>query len=172
MLSQTTQNTRNTQGAQKRRTHYRIGELAQKAGVTARTIRYYEELGILSAPRRPQARHRRYSQKDLLHLQRVQQLKSYGLSLGEIREIFALSRQDPSGEKSRLRLLTRYREKWREAMKRRERIEAYIDDLEWHIDQLERVGNFQACPGEECRSCRYTGICKFYNENHRSEVPQ
>jgi hypothetical protein len=99
-------------------------------------------------------------------------IPSYGLSLGEIREIFALSRQDPSGEKSRLRLLTRYREKWREAMKRRERIEAYIDDLEWHIDQLERVGNFQACPGEECRSCRYTGICKFYNENHRSEVPQ
>jgi MerR family copper efflux transcriptional regulator len=172
MLSPTAQKSRNTQNTQKRRTLYRIGELAQKAGVTARTIRYYEELGILSTPRRPQARHRRYSQKDLLHLQRVQQLKEYGLTLGEIREIFALSRQDPSGEKSRLRLLTRYREKLREAMKRRERIEAYVGDLEWHIDQLERVGNFQACPGEECRSCRYTGICKFYNDNHRKEEPQ
>ena len=142
---------------------YRIGELARKAGVTARTIRYYEELGILSAPHRPQARHRRYSQKDLLHLRRVQQLKSFGLALGEIREIFALSREDPSGEKSRLRLLSRYREKWREALKRREKIEAYIGDLEWHIDQLEQVGDFQACPGEECRNCRYTEICKFYN---------
>jgi MerR family copper efflux transcriptional regulator len=169
MLSQATEN---TQFTKKRRTLYRIGELAQKAGVTTRTIRYYEELGILSAPRRPQARHRRYSQNDLLHLQRVQQLKSFGLSLGEIREIFDLSRQDPSGEKSRLRLLTRYREKWREAMKRKERIDAYIGDLEWHIDQLERVGNFQACPGEECRSCRYTGICKFYNDNHRSQEQQ
>jgi MerR family copper efflux transcriptional regulator len=147
----------------KRRTLYRIGELAQKAGVTARTIRYYEELGILSPPSRPQARHRRYSEKDLLHLRRVQQLKDYGLSLGEIREIFALSREDPSGEKSRLRLLTRYQEKWREAMRRKERIEAYITDLEWHIDQLKRVGDFQACPGEECASCRYTGICTFYN---------
>ena len=166
MLSPATQNTA------KRRALYRIGELAQRAGVTARTIRYYEELGILSAPRRPQAMHRRYSQKDLLRLQRVQQLKSYGLTLGEIREIFDLSRQDPSGEKSRLRLLTRYREKWRDAMKRRERMEAYIDDLEWHIDQLERVGNFQACPGEECRSCRYTGICKFYNDNHPIEELQ
>ena len=169
MLSPATESTRDTLNKKKRRTLYRIGELAQKAGVTARTIRYYEELGILSAPRRPQARHRRYSQKDLLHLQRVQQLKGYGLTLGEIREIFDLSRQDPSGEKSRLRLLTRYREKWREAMKRKERIDAYIGDLEWHIDQLERVGNFQACPGEECRSCRYTAICKFYNENHPSE---
>ena len=169
MLSPARQNTRNDPRTRKRRTTYRIGELAQKAGVTARTIRYYEELGILSAPLRPQARHRRYSEKDLLHLQRVQQLKSFGLALGEIREIFDLSRQDPSGEKSRLRLLNRYRVKWREALKRRERIEAYIGDLEWHIDQLERVGNFQACPGEECRSCLYTGICKFYNDNHPAE---
>jgi DNA-binding transcriptional MerR regulator len=164
MLSPTTENPR------KRRTLYRIGELAQKAGVTARTIRYYEELGILSSPRRPQARHRRYSEKDLLHLQRVQQLKDYGLTLGEIREIFDLSREDPTGEKSRLRLLARYHEKWREALERKERIEAYISDLEWHIDQLQRVGNFQACPGEECKSCRYTAICKFYNDG-RSEEP-
>ncbi|UCF97040.1 MAG: MerR family transcriptional regulator [Spirochaetaceae bacterium] len=165
MLSPTTEHSRKWQ------TLYRIGELAQQAGVTARTIRYYEELGILSAPVRPQARHRRYSEKDLLHLQRIQQLKEYGLTLGEIREIFDLSREDPSGEKSRLRLLTRYREKWREANKRKERIEAYIGDLEWHIDQLERVGNFQACPGEECRNCRYTAICKFYNNNRSEERP-
>ena len=125
MLSSTMENPR------KRRTLYRIGELAHRAGVTTRTIRYYEELGILSATRRPQARHRRYSQKDLLHLQRVQQLKGYGLTLGEIREIFDLSRKDPSGEKSRLRLLTRYQEKLREAIKRKERIEAYVGDLEW-----------------------------------------
>ena len=162
MLSPTMENPRT------RQSQYRIGELAKRAGVTTRTIRYYEELGILSSPSRPQARHRRYSEKDLLHLERVQQLKEYGLTLGEIREIFDLSREDPSGEKSRLRLLTRYREKWREAVERKERIEAYVGDLEWHIDQLERVGDFQACPGEECRSCRYTAICKFYNDK-RSE---
>jgi DNA-binding transcriptional MerR regulator len=153
----------------KRGAQYRIGELARLAGVTTRTIRYYEELGILSSPRRPQARHRRYSEKDLLHLERVQQLKEYGLTLGEIREIFDLAREDPSGEKSRLRLLTRYREKLGEAIKRKERIEAYVSDLEWHIDQLERVGNFQACPGEECRACHYTTICKFYNDRQPEE---
>jgi len=130
MLSPTTENPR------KLRTQYRIGELAKRAGVTTRTIRYYEELGILSSPRRPQARHRRYSEKDLLHLERVQQLKEYGLTLGEIREIFDLYREDPSGEKSRLRLLTRYREKWSEAIKRKERIEAYVSDLE--LDSLIR----------------------------------
>ncbi len=157
------------QKSPKRKTLYRIGELALQAGVTTRTIRYYEELGILDPPRRPQARHRRYTEKDLLHLQRVQQLKGYRLTLGEIKEIVDLSRGDPSGEKSRLGLLARYREKRREAMERKERIEAYLEDLEWHIDQLERVGDFQACPGSECKSCRYTAICKFYNEQYSKE---
>jgi DNA-binding transcriptional MerR regulator len=141
----------------------RIGELAQRAGVTVRTIRYYEELGILECSDGRGSRHRRYSERDLVRLRRVQQLKGYGLSLGEIREIFELSREDPTGEKSRLRLLSRYREKQRQAEERKRRLEAYIAELEWHIDQLEKVGNFQACPGEECRSCRYTLLCKFYN---------
>jgi len=155
-----------TESPRKRTTLYRIGELAEIAGVTTRTIRYYEELGILPLPLRPQAHHRRYTEKDLLHLHRVQQLKGYGLTLSEIREIFDLAREDPSGEMSRLRLLSRYREKWDEATKRKQNIEAYINELKWHIDQLEGVENFQACPGEECAICRYTERCKFYNEHH------
>jgi MerR family copper efflux transcriptional regulator len=146
-------------------TAYRIGELAQRAGVTVRTIRYYEELGILESSDHRGSRHRRYGDRDLVRLSRVQQLKGYGLSLGEIREIFELSREDPTGEKSRLRLLTRYREKYREAEERKARLEAYIADLEWHIEQLRKVNDFQACPGEECLSCSYTLLCKFYNRS-------
>jgi DNA-binding transcriptional MerR regulator len=146
---------------------YRIGELARRAGVTVRAVRYYEELGILSPPLRPQARHRRYNESDLVHLRRVQQLKGYGLTLSEIREIFELAREDPSGQKSRLRLLTRYREKRREAAGRRDRLEQYMRELDWHIEQLERVGDFQACPGEECRSCRYTAVCSFHADSLR-----
>lgn len=142
---------------------YRIGELARMAGVTVRTIRYYEELGILESQERGESEHRRYTGRDLLHLQRVQQLKSYDLTLNEIREIFDLSMEDLSGEKSRLKLLSRYKQKHREAISRKKKLEKYITELEWHIDQLAGVGNFQACPGEECRSCDYTEICKFYN---------
>ena len=146
---------------------YRIGELARRAGITVRAIRYYEELGILDPPERPgqhSSRHRRYSDGDLLHLERVQQLKGYGLSLGEIREIFALTREDPTGERSRLRLLARYREKWREAADRRIKLDEYLHELEWHIEQLEAVSDFRSCPGEECRQCRFAGLCKFYKE--------
>jgi MerR family copper efflux transcriptional regulator len=151
-------------GSKVKGTRYRIGELARRAGVTVRTIRYYEELGILEPPTR-QSRHRRYTDGDLVHLQRVQQLKGYGLALGEIREIFMLSREDPSGEKSRLRLLARYREKWREAADRRIKLDQYLQELRWHIEQLEGVDDFQACPGEECRHCRYAGLCKLYKES-------
>ncbi len=148
----------------------RIGELAEMAGVTGRTIRYYEELGLLKAPERRDTEHRRYAQKDLLYLRRIQQLKSYGLTLSEIKEIIDLAQVDPSGEKRRLKLLTRYSEKWREAMERKRRLDEYIKELEWHIDQLEKVGNFQACPGEECKKCKYTGICKFANLNSKTAL--
>ena len=147
---------------------YRIGELARLAGVTVRTVRYYEELGILAPPRRPLARHRRYGETDLVHLRRVQQLKGYGLALGEIREIFELAREDPSGQKSRLRLLDRYRAKHREAQAKMQKLEQYLRELHWHIEQLERVGDFQSCPGEECRSCLYTAICSFYAQRPES----
>lgn len=149
--------------AEVKQKRYRIGELASMAGVTVRTIRYYEEIGILESQEERKAKHRRYTDSDLIHLQRVQQLKSYDLSLGEIKEIFALSSEDPTGEKSRLKLLSRYRQKYKQALSRKSKLEEYINDLVWHIDQLENVGNFQACPGEECINCDYTAICKFYN---------
>ena len=154
---------RHIPSARTRQKSCRIGELARRAGVTIRAIRYYEQLGILAPPARA-SRHRRYTDTDLVHLQRVQQLKGYGLALGEIREIFELAREDPTGEKSRRRLLERYREKWREAADRRLRLEQYMKELEWHVEQLEAVGNFRSCPGEECRQCRFAGMCKFYKE--------
>ncbi len=147
----------------------RIGELAQMAGITVRAVRYYEELGLLERSVRGEAKHRRYNHRDLHYLRRIQQLKSYGLTLGEIKEIIDLHNEDPSGEKSRLMLLTRYQEKRDEALQRKSKIEQYIDELNWHIDQLRRVHNFQACPGEECRNCDYTGICKFADSRRESQ---
>jgi DNA-binding transcriptional MerR regulator len=140
---------------------FRIGEFARMAGVTVRTVRYYEELGLLGGSERRGSEHRRYTERDLLYLQRIQQLKSYDLTLSEIREITELAETDPSGEKRRLRLLARYRQKRREAQARREKLERYIAELDWHIEQLEGVRNFQDCPGRECERCRYTGICNF-----------
>ncbi|HET7838720.1 MAG TPA: MerR family transcriptional regulator [Rectinemataceae bacterium] len=138
---------------------YRIGELAAVFGVTSRTIRYYEELGLLEAFEREDGGHRRYDERNAVHLKRIQQLKDYGLSLAEISELFDLARRDRSGESVRKRLAEKYREKLEEAEKRRRALSAYIEDLSWHIEQLERVPDFFDCPGASCASCSFSERC-------------
>jgi DNA-binding transcriptional MerR regulator len=138
---------------------YRIGELAALFGVTDRTIRYYEELGLLEAAERQDGAHRKYPERNAIYLKRIQQLKDYGLSLVEIRELFDLARRDRSGDSVKARLAAKYREKLADAERRRCTLDEYIADLGWHIDQLERTPNFFQCPGSSCASCRYAEKC-------------
>jgi len=140
---------------------YRIGDLASKADITVRTIRYYEELGLIDAPDRKDRAQRRYTDKDLIYLKRIIQLKSYGLTLIEIKEIIDLGKSDPSGEKRKTRLLMHYREKVSDAITKKEKLENYIDDLKWHIVQLEEVDDFQGCPGPSCTDCKFLEKCRF-----------
>ncbi len=69
----------------------RIGELARLAGTTPRTVRYYEEIGLLAAPdERDAGAHRTYGPSDLARLQEILRLKRLlGLSLDELREVMA-----------------------------------------------------------------------------------
>jgi len=138
---------------------YKIGELASLFGVTGRTIRYYEELGLLEAAGRQDGAHRKYPARNAIYLKRIQQLKDYGLTLAEIRELFDLARRDRSGDAVRKRLAAKYREKLGEAERRRAAIDEYIADLGWHIEQLERKGDFFECPGASCSDCPYAGRC-------------
>lgn len=138
---------------------YRIGELASMFGVTIRTIRYYEELGLLSSIDREEGSHRRYSARNVVYLKRIQQLKDYGLTLSEIRELFELARLDRSGDRIRSRLAEKYREKLAEAERRRRALDEYIEDLSWHIEQLEHTPDFFQCPGASCSSCPYAAKC-------------
>ena len=67
----------------------RIGEVAQRVGVTPRTIRYYEELGLLgSGSRREKGSHRTYGETDVAHLQELIRLRDLlGLTLEELVEL-------------------------------------------------------------------------------------
>jgi DNA-binding transcriptional MerR regulator len=64
----------------------RIGELARRVGTTPRTIRYYEELGLLSGSlTRPAGGHRLYGEDDVSHLRELIRLRELlGLSLEEL----------------------------------------------------------------------------------------
>src|SRR5262245_38439663 len=65
---------------------FRIGEVAERVGVTTRTIRYYEELGLLgSSPGRAKGAHRLYTDADVARLQEVIRLRDLlGLALDEL----------------------------------------------------------------------------------------
>jgi DNA-binding transcriptional MerR regulator len=71
-------------------TTYRIGELAAKVGVTERTIRYYEERGLLESVKRLEGGQRVYTDDDLRRLKFIQKLKVLGLSLAEMQELETL----------------------------------------------------------------------------------
>jgi MerR family transcriptional regulator, copper efflux regulator len=138
---------------------YRIGELAALFGVTGRTIRYYEELGLLEAAGRQDGAHRKYHERNAIYLKRIQQLKDYGLTLAEIAELFDLARRDRSGASVRAKLSEKYREKLEDAKRRRGALDEYIADLGWHIEQLDRGPDFFQCPGSSCSDCPYSDKC-------------
>jgi MerR family transcriptional regulator, repressor of the yfmOP operon len=67
----------------------RIGEAAKRAGITTRTIRYYEEIGLLpAAAERPHGGHRIYTEADVERLRELTRLRDLlGVSLDELREL-------------------------------------------------------------------------------------
>ena len=64
---------------------YRIGDVAERVGVTTRTIRYYEELGLLGSSARVKGAHRLYTEADITRLEELVSLRDLlGLSLEEL----------------------------------------------------------------------------------------
>lgn len=66
---------------------YTAGQLAKLAGVSSRTIRFYDEKGILEPAAYSESDYRLYEEKDLLILQEILMLKYIGLPLEEIRDL-------------------------------------------------------------------------------------
>jgi DNA-binding transcriptional MerR regulator len=68
----------------------RIGELADRVGVTAKAIRYYEEVGLVPPPSRSEGGYRLYSADDERRLRFIATARRVGFALGEIEEMLAL----------------------------------------------------------------------------------
>lgn len=65
-----------------------IGEAADRAGVTQRTLRYYEEKGLLNAPARMDGGFRLYAQEDIDRIARIKEMRDLlGFSLADIKEL-------------------------------------------------------------------------------------
>jgi len=109
----------------------RIGDVARLVGTTPRTIRYYEEIGLLAeAPARPAGRHRLYTQAEVERLREVMRLKELlGVSLEELKTLL-------TAEEARAEVRAQLRREDVHAERRRELLEEALG----HIDrQLELV---------------------------------
>jgi DNA-binding transcriptional MerR regulator len=76
---------------------YTIEQVATRTGFTKRTLRYYEEVGLLPPTGRTEGNYRRYSKADIERLERIKNLRGLlGFSLNEIREL--LEAEDERGQ--------------------------------------------------------------------------
>ena len=84
----------------------RIAEAAKRAGVTPRTIRYYESLGLMGLVQRHEGSgFRNYEEIDIQRLRKIEALKNLSLSLEEIGSVIDLYFTDPSGIRGKQKLL-------------------------------------------------------------------
>jgi Predicted transcriptional regulators len=100
----------------------RIGEVAEQAAVTTKTIRYYESIGILPTPDRTPSGYRAYDATTLERLRFIRDAQATGLSLIEIKSILELKGQ---GERS--------------CEHTRSLIHRQIDDIDVQIQRLEHA---------------------------------
>ena len=67
--------------------YFQIGSVANSLGITTRTIRYYEEIGLMEPPKRLEGGIRVYENEDILRLKFILKLKELGISLKEMQEL-------------------------------------------------------------------------------------
>lgn len=83
-----------------------IGQVAERSGVTAKMIRYYEEIGLLPEPERRDSGYRSYEEQDVHRLRFVRRARDFGFPVERIRELLRLwsDRKRPSAEVKRIAL--------------------------------------------------------------------
>ena len=67
--------------------HWKVGDLAKLTGLTVRTLRFYDQIGLFSPSGQTESGHRLYNEPDLSRLHQILSLKELGLSLEEIKSV-------------------------------------------------------------------------------------
>ena len=104
---------------------YRIGDISNRVGLTERTIRYYEELGLLESVKRLDGGVRVYTDDDVRRLKYIRKLKTLGLSLQEMLELENLYRRHRSNRTVLPRLM--------------ELLDAHLETLEAKVNELKTL---------------------------------
>ena len=111
---------------------YTISELAQEFELTTRTLRYYEELGMLK-PKRTESGKRAYGKKEYAQLKIIMRGKKYGFSLAEIKDIVLLFDEDRTGIKQLEKTIDTAGQKLHEINERIKELNELKEDFEQMI---------------------------------------
>jgi DNA-binding transcriptional MerR regulator len=103
-----------------------IAEVAERTGVSAHTLRYYERIGLVSVPRDAAGR-RLYTQEEVARVVFITRLRLTEMPIRDIRAYFALVADGPGNEEARLALLERHRDQ----------VKARIGELESALGVIE-----------------------------------
>ena len=128
--------------AQAKVARYQIGEVADRTGVTQRTLRFYEEKGLLRPPERMDGGFRLYSDDDVQRIEYIRQLQQYlGFTLAEIKEMV-------EAEDLRQQIISTFRPD-RELPARLERVTRIIGALERQLEVVDhKVEALQEMQGD------------------------
>ncbi len=133
---------------------YTIGELSREFRTTTRTIRYYEQCGLL-APQR-QGRSRLYSERERVRLALVMRGRRLGFGLAAIKEMLDLYEVDHSQQEQLVRTLQYGRQRIAQLERQRQEIEDTLQELRAYerrlSDLLESLLRAAPEPQPEVRS--------------------
>jgi len=107
---------------------FSIADLAGEFGITTRTIRYYEDEGLISPSR--QGQRRVYSPRDRVRLKLIMRGKRLGFSLKEVREMVDMYDADNSEVAQLSLFLEKIKERRTALLRQREDIETILDELD------------------------------------------
>jgi DNA-binding transcriptional MerR regulator len=136
-----------------------IGDIARQSDVTPSTIRYYEEIGLLTAPPRSEGGYRRYSTATLEELAFIKKGQGLGFSLEEIGEILKLSR---SGEAPCAHVLDLAERNLAAADDRIQQLHAFRERLAAQIEKWK---------GKAIPNCNAQGLCEIITSAELPDKP-
>ncbi len=110
---------------------FTIGQLSELAGVPRKTIRYYEEVGVLPPPGRNDARYRLYSDLDVRRVELVRRARALDMGLAEVRELVEWAGTGSCND---------FQDRFQEVLHRKlEEVDQRIADLEHLKQDLQRL---------------------------------
>lgn len=111
----------------------KVGELADRTGVSVRTLHYYEEVGLLSPAHRTSAGYRLFGLEEVERLQQIRSLVQLGLSLDEVKDLLGRPEFSPQ------RVLQLHIARLDEAIKVQARLRSRLADIALRLSSSGRV---------------------------------